>query len=78
MLIRMNHQPMVHVKSNCSSFLVILLCASVVVSLEYRGRTEEVFLRQLDDPATGYVDKDAVGLCTTFFYNSIACSLINL
>ncbi|KAJ6950381.1 formin-likey 2 domain-containing family protein [Populus alba x Populus x berolinensis] len=62
MLIRMNHQPMVHMKSSCSSFLVILLCAFVVVSLEYRARTEEVFLRQLVDPATGYVDKDATEL----------------
>ncbi|KAJ6752200.1 hypothetical protein OIU85_002605 [Salix viminalis] len=58
----MNQQPMVHMKSSCSSFLVILLCASVVVSLEYRGRTEEVFLRQLADPATGDVDKDAAEL----------------
>ncbi|KAG6790564.1 hypothetical protein POTOM_006720 [Populus tomentosa] len=62
MLIRMNHQPLVHMKSSCSSFLVILLCAFVVVSLEYRGRTEEVFLRQLVDPATGYVDKYATEL----------------
>ncbi|KAJ6753627.1 FORMIN-LIKE PROTEIN 3 [Salix purpurea] len=62
MLIRMNQQPMVHMKTSCSSFLVILLCASVVVSLEYRGRTEEVFLRQLADPATGDVDKDAAEL----------------
>ncbi|XP_011048274.1 PREDICTED: formin-like protein 5 [Populus euphratica] len=58
----MNHQPMVHMKSSCSSFLVILVCASVVVSLEYRGRTEEVVLRQLVDLATGYVDKDATEL----------------
>ncbi|KAG5255128.1 formin protein [Salix suchowensis] len=62
MLIRMNQQPMVHMKSSCSSFLVILLCASVVASLEYRGRTEEVFLRQLADPATGDVDNDAAEL----------------
>ncbi|KAJ6314116.1 hypothetical protein OIU78_017720 [Salix suchowensis] len=53
---------MVHMKSSCSSFLVILLCASVVASLEYRGRTEEVFLRQLADPATGDVDNDAAEL----------------
>jgi hypothetical protein len=36
----------------------------VVVSLDYRGRTEEVFLRQLVNPATGDVDKDTVGLYT--------------
>ncbi|KAL3576771.1 hypothetical protein D5086_022054 [Populus alba] len=43
-------------------FLVILLCASVVVSLDYKGRTEEVFLRQLVNPATGDVDKDTAEL----------------
>ncbi|KAG5235630.1 formin protein [Salix suchowensis] len=62
MLTRMNQQQMVHMKSSCFSFLVILLCASVVVSLEYRGRTEEVFLRQLVNPATGDVEKDTAEL----------------
>ncbi|KAF9672935.1 hypothetical protein SADUNF_Sadunf11G0096000 [Salix dunnii] len=65
MLTRMNQQQMVHMKSSCFSFLVILLCASVVVSLEYRGRTEEVFLRQLVNPAIGDVEKDTVGLYTS-------------
>jgi len=64
MLTRMNQQQVVHMKSSCFSFLVILLCATVVVSLDYRGRTEEVFLRQLVNPATGDVDKDTVGLYT--------------
>lgn len=62
MLTRMNQQQVVHMKSSCFSFLVILLCATVVVSLDYRGRTEEVFLRQLVNPATGDVDKDTAEL----------------
>lgn len=62
MLTRMNQQQVVHMKSSCFSFLVILLCASVVVSLDYKGRTEEVFLRQLVNPATGDVDKDTAEL----------------
>lgn len=62
MLTRMNQQQVVRMKSSCFSFLVILLCASVVVSLDYKGRTEEVFLRQLVNPATGDVDKDTAEL----------------
>ncbi|XP_011030898.1 PREDICTED: formin-like protein 5 [Populus euphratica] len=62
MLTRMNQQQVVHMKSSCFSFLVILLCASVVVSLDHRGRTEQVFLRQLVNPATGDVDKDTAEL----------------
>nr|TKS18143.1 formin-likey 2 domain-containing family protein [Populus alba] len=58
----MNQQQVVRMKSSCFSFLVILLCASVVVSLDYKGRTEEVFLRQLVNPATGDVDKDTAEL----------------
>ncbi|KAK9938346.1 hypothetical protein M0R45_015092 [Rubus argutus] len=42
--------------------LVILLCVSALISSEERMITEEVFLSQLVDPATGKIDGDMVQL----------------
>ncbi|XP_016652283.1 PREDICTED: formin-like protein 5 [Prunus mume] len=42
--------------------LVILLCASTSISSEKRKITEEVFLSQLVDPATGKIDGDMAQL----------------
>ncbi|KAJ9153706.1 hypothetical protein P3X46_027120 [Hevea brasiliensis] len=56
MLTMVIQQQMIRIQSNYVMFLVILLCASSVGSLEYRKRTEEVHMSQLVDPLTGEVD----------------------
>ncbi|XP_002522822.2 formin-like protein 5 isoform X1 [Ricinus communis] len=48
---------MIRMQSNYFMFLLILLCASLVGGLDYRKRTEQVFLSQLVDPVTGEVDE---------------------
>ncbi|KAF2285843.1 hypothetical protein GH714_008382 [Hevea brasiliensis] len=53
---------MIRIQSNYVLFLVILLCASLVWSLEHRKRTEEVSLSQLVDPMTEEVDEGMVEL----------------
>lgn len=52
--------------------LVILLCASTSISSEERKITEEVFLSQLVDPATGKIDGDMVrDYITSFCFSKI-------
>lgn len=52
---------MIRVRSSYCMFLVILICASSVGSLENRKRTEDVSLSQLVDQVTGKVDEGMVG-----------------
>lgn len=54
-------QQMVRLQSNYVMFLLILLCASLVESLEHRKDSQEVSLSQLIDPMTGEVDEGMVG-----------------
>ncbi|ONI13074.1 hypothetical protein PRUPE_4G201000 [Prunus persica] len=49
-------------RTSCFIVLVILLCASTSISSEERKITEEVFLSQLVDPATGKIDGDMAQL----------------
>ncbi|XP_043810843.1 formin-like protein 5 isoform X2 [Manihot esculenta] len=59
-------QQMVRLQSNYVMFLLILLCASLVESLEHRKDSQEVSLSQLIDPMTGEVDEGmAKLLCIT-------------
>ena len=52
---------MAWMRSICFILLVVLVSASVVVSLEQKKTEKGEFLSQLVDPATGEVDKDKVG-----------------
>ncbi|KAJ9182748.1 hypothetical protein P3X46_006706 [Hevea brasiliensis] len=62
MLTMVIQQQMIRIQSNYVLFLVILLCTSLVWSLEHRKRTEEVSLSQLVDPMTEEVDEGMVEL----------------
>ncbi|KDP39038.1 hypothetical protein JCGZ_00795 [Jatropha curcas] len=53
---------MIHIKSNCFMFLVIMLCSSMVGSLEDRQITGEVYLSQLVNLVTGEVDEGVAEL----------------
>ncbi|XP_022716970.1 formin-like protein 5 [Durio zibethinus] len=50
------------IRSYSLGFLVILLCLSLAVSLDYRKDGEEAYLNQLVDPATGKIDENLVEL----------------
>ncbi|XP_022753182.1 formin-like protein 5 [Durio zibethinus] len=50
------------IRKNCLGFLVVLLCVSLAVSLDYRKVGEEAFLNQLVDPATGEIDENLAEL----------------
>ncbi|XWS51946.1 hypothetical protein CRYUN_Cryun11dG0025400 [Craigia yunnanensis] len=50
------------IRTNCLGFLVVLLCVSLAVSLDYTKFGEEAFLNQLVDPATGEIDENLAEL----------------
>ncbi|XVF34096.1 hypothetical protein REPUB_Repub18cG0027900 [Reevesia pubescens] len=50
------------IRRYCFVFLVILLCVSLAVSLDYRGFGEEAFLNRIVDPATGEIDENLAEL----------------
>jgi hypothetical protein len=53
-------QRMGFIKTGSFIVLVILLCTLAAVSSEERNNGEEVFLRQLVEPASGEIDEDMV------------------
>jgi hypothetical protein len=65
-------QRMGFIKASSFIVLVVLLCTLAAVSSEERNNDEEVFLRQLVEPAPGEIDEDLVRdnnffVCVFFF-----------
>ena len=62
--------------------LVVLVCTLAAVSSKERNSDEEVFLRQIVDPASGEIDEDMVSdysfVLIVFGYCYSKCNLVNL
>ncbi|XWS27905.1 hypothetical protein CRYUN_Cryun25bG0020400 [Craigia yunnanensis] len=60
MLVTQGHMGVI--RTSCLGFLVVLLCVSLAVCLDYRKVGEEAFLNQLVDPASGEIDENLAEL----------------